>query len=506
MVPSSRYRPSSWSPAVSLPARRLSTAALAGLLLATTGQSVGPGLSAAASAGPLEAGQLSRLSAALVGTAAGIGDEYYPLDGNGGYDVRHYGVAVRYRPSTRVLTGTTTVRLTAERRLERFNLDLLLRASRVTVRGDRVPYDQSRHELTVRPRRAIPKGRTVTVTVTYRGTPAGLSYQGETPFERTPTGAIAVGEPHIAAWWFASNDHPSDKARFDFRLTVPRGMEAVSNGRLLDRRVVGDTTVWRWRPDRAMTTYLAFAAFGQYDLERGRTVNGPYVYAFEHGLGDAGPAARQSVRRTPAITRWLEKKFGNYPFADVGGVVPAARLGYALENQTRPIYGRDMFDFGPYPSLIVHEMAHQWFGDKVAVKRWRHIWLNEGFATYAEWLWRAHRGGRSPQKTFMRIYNVFDKGEDYWKLPIGDPGPERLFDWAVYERGAMTLQALRNRVGHRAFFRILRTWVHDHRDGLGSTAEFKRRAERISGEQLDGLFRAWLFSGEKPARTKANGF
>ena len=130
---------------MSVPVRRLSAAALAGVLLATTGQSVGPGLSAAASAGPLEAGALSRLSAALLGTAAGIGDEYYPLDGNGGYDARHYGVAVRYRPATRVLTGTTTVRLTAERRLERFNLDLLLRGSSVTVRVDRVPLDQSRH-------------------------------------------------------------------------------------------------------------------------------------------------------------------------------------------------------------------------------------------------------------------------------------------------------------------------------------------------------------------------
>jgi aminopeptidase N len=232
---------------------------------------------------------------------------------------------------------------------------------------------------------------------------------------------------------------------------------------------------------------------------------GPYVYAFERGLGRQARPARRSVRMTPVITRWLASKFGPYPFADLGGVVPAARLGYALENQTRPVYARDMFAFGAAPSLVVHEMAHQWFGDRVAVRRWRHIWLNEGFATYAEWLWHAKQGGRRPQQVFLRNYNVFDRGDPYWRLTIGDPGPARIFDVAVYERGAMTLQALRNRVGTRDFFRTLRVWVHGNRDGLGSTREFKRLAERVSREQLDGLFRAWLFSGDKPARTRANG-
>jgi aminopeptidase N len=157
------------------------------------------------------------------------------------------------------------------------------------------------------------------------------------------------------------------------------------------------------------------------------------------------------------------------------------------------------------PSLIVHEMAHQWFGDKVAVKRWRHIWLNEGFATYAEWLWHADQGGSRPNRVMLRNYNAFGADHPYWKLAIGDPGPQRLFAYGVYERGAMTLQAIRNRVGTREFFRTLRVWVRDNPDGLGTTAEFKRLAERISGEQLDRLFRAWLYSGDKPARVKANG-
>jgi hypothetical protein len=116
-----------------------------------------------------------------------------------------------------------------------------------------------------------------------------------------------------------------------------------------------------------------------------------------------------------------------------------------------------------------------------------------------------HTGSRSPQSNFLNTYHAFEASSAYWKLPIGNPGPQRMFDYAVYDRGAMTLQALRNRVGGRDFFTIARRWVHGNRDGVGGTGEFKQLAERVSGEQLDGLFRAWLYSGHKPAPTAANG-
>jgi aminopeptidase N len=186
-------------------------------------------------------------------------------------------------------------------------------------------------------------------------------------------------------------------------------------------------------------------------------------------------------------------------------VVPSRGLGFALENQTRPVYGLDMFTFGVDRGLIAHELSHQWFGDRVTVRQWRNIWLNEGFATYTEWLWGHHTGGKSPQRQFLDTYHVFEDSSLFWNVRIGDPGPHRLFDWAVYERGAMTLQALRNRVGSRAFFTIARRWVHANHDGVGSTREFRRLAEHVSGERLGGLFHAWLYDGSKPAPTHANG-
>jgi aminopeptidase N len=443
--------------------------------------------------------------AAAAANPVGIGDSYFPSAGNPGYDARGYSIDARYWPARGKLAGTATIRIEAKTRLEKFNLDLLLHAGRVSVDGVRAGVRKRRHELTVRPARPIPRGDTATVRVSYRGKPAKIRYHGVRPLVRTRTGAVAVGQPDIAAWWFPSNDHPQDKAMFSIRLTVPRGMEAIANGALTRHRSAGRTSTWQWSVGRPMATYLAFAAFGQYDIERGHAGGRPYLYAFERGLGAESRPARASLRATPRIVAWLERTWGRYPYRQMGGVVPNVDLGFALENQTRPVYGRDMFGFGAARSLVVHELAHQWFGDRVSLRRWKDIWLNEGFATYSEWLWDAHNGGRSPQQRLMRFYRLFEASNPFWKLRIGDPGAARLFDEAVYDRGAMTVQALRNRVGRDDFFRITRRWTHG-RDGVGSTRELTTLAEHISGEKLDGFFRHWLYAGTKPARTAENGF
>jgi aminopeptidase N len=148
--------------------------------------------------------------------------------------------------------------------------------------------------------------------------------------------------------------------------------------------------------------------------------------------------------------------------------------------------------------VIVHELAHQWFGDDVALARWQDIWLNEGFATYAEWLWEEHEGRGTPQQIFQTTYNAIDAADPFWSVVIGDPTLDRLFHDAVYVRGAMTLQALRNEVGDDDFFQIIRQWAASKSGGNGTTPQFIALAEQISGQQLDDLFDLWLFTGEKP--------
>jgi aminopeptidase N len=175
-------------------------------------------------------------------------------------------------------------------------------------------------------------------------------------------------------------------------------------------------------------------------------------------------------------------------------------LGFALENQTRPIYSSGFFySVSSGWSVIVHELAHQWVGDSLTVSAWQHIWLNEGFASYTEWLWAEHEGLGTADETF-ESWNYSDASDPFWSVVIGDPGPELIFDYAVYQRGALTLHALRRQVGDEAFFAILKEWTTSRAGESVGTSEFIALAERLSQQDLSALFEAWLFTPAKPTQ------
>jgi len=214
---------------------------------------------------------------------------------------------------------------------------------------------------------------------------------------------------------------------------------------------------------------------------------------------------RRSMRLmkiSPAVIEGLEKDLGDYPFSVVGGLTTSLNPGFALENQTRPTYPALGFH---YTSLVVHELAHQWFGDDIAVQGWRDIWLNEGFATFMEWRWEETHGGPNGQEILLRTYDGSAAESTFWTVTVADPGADSIFDGAIYDRGAMTLQALRNRVGDRVFWGIIRTWIDEQSGGNVSTEEFEETAERVSGQELTSFFTAWLRAPERPARTADNG-
>jgi hypothetical protein len=215
-----------------------------------------------------------------------------------------------------------------------------------------------------------------------------------------------------------------------------------------------------------------------------------------------GQLVDQALAREPDAIAFLSDLFGRYPFVAAGGIVDDLRgLGFALETQTRPVYALDFFEdrAGPPNSgVIVHELAHQWTGDSLAVARWQHIWLNEGFASYTEWLWSEHEGEASAQEIFDAVTSR-PADDPFWTLTIGDPGPDHLFDSPVYDRGAATLHALRLKIGDDAFFRLVHRWVRRNAGGNVSTRQFIALAERISGQDLEAFFDEWLFTPARPA-------
>ncbi|WP_237104926.1 M1 family metallopeptidase [Nonomuraea sp. MG754425] len=429
--------------------------------------------------------------------APGIGDPDFPSDGNGGYDVSHYDLVVDYTPTTKRLDGVATISAAATQELSAFNLDLTgLHVRGITVDGAPATFTRAGDELTVRPGRAISAGDPFKVKVTYTGQPkpakdnANLGTYGFIP---TSDGAFVASEPNGSKTWFPSNDHPADKATFDFTITVPAGVTALANGEMDEPPTTsGGKTTYRWRERHPMATYLATATLGRFDVRRGDTPGGI------PNLAATDPKFRDSLDSlytvSGEITDYWSEVFGPYPFSSTGGVVDDYSAGYALENQTKPLYG----GFAPDEMIVAHELAHQWFGNSLTIRRWKDLWLNEGFATYAEWLWAEHKGKQTAEATFTALHQR-PESDPMWAYPPGRAQPDDLFNQSVYTRGGMTLHALRRAVGDHTFFALLKAWTAEHRYGHVTTEEFVALAERLSGKDLGPLFDAWLFQPRRPA-------
>ena len=426
--------------------------------------------------------------------SAGLGDPFFPLAGNGGYDVAHYSLDFGYNPTTRRLDGTATIRATATQDLSRFDLDLRgFDISRLEVNGVAAAFTRDGQELVITPQSGLPAGAAFTVTVDYAGEPSVVtdpdqSIEGWVP---TDDGAFVVGEPQGSPAWYPVNDNPRDKATFDFTVTVPEGLTVMANGVLVSQTSSGGATTWVWRESLPMAPYLATATLGRFDLTQYRLASGIPTYI----AVDPTLSTSSVLRKLPEIVDFYSSIYGPYPFDAVGAIVDDAKnVGYSLETQTKPV-----FDRPPDETTLAHELSHMWYGDSVTLTQWPDMWLHEGFATWSEWIWSEHKGRKSAHNWFKTLYNTPAQDTAFWTPPPGDPGtPVYLFNGTIYNRGGMTLQALREKVGDPVFFGILRDWAAEHRYGNVTTPEFIALAERDSGMNLQHFFDVWLYQPEKP--------
>ncbi|MFS8199320.1 M1 family metallopeptidase [Streptomyces sp. CWNU-52B] len=439
-----------------------------------------------------------------VAGGAGVRDPYFPKSGNGGYDVIHYGLTLDYEPGARRLVGKAAIEARAEQDLSAFNLDLKgMKVESVEVAGAAARFNRSGdHELTVRPRDDLGKGDVFTAVVRYSGVPQTItdpdgSEEGWLP---TEDGALALGEPTGAMAWFPGNHHPSDKAAYDIEVGVPEGLEAVSNGELRSRTRSGGRAVFDWHVAEPMASYVAMVAVGEFDIRRSEAGGVPSYVAVDRGVAGA---ADEVLGRLPEVMEWAERRFGPYPFSSTGAVVEREDdSGYALETQNRPV-----FPGAPSVGLLVHELIHQWYGNSVTPESWRDMWLNEGFATYAEWMWEEDHGGESVQDVFDALYDgdYFDEKADseaVWAFPPArPPGASQISDSPVYERGAMVLHKVRETVGDKVFFGILKGWAATRRHGNADTDDFTAYVEKKApGRDLSEVWDVWLYGDGRPGQ------
>jgi aminopeptidase N len=481
---------------------------------AATAASGSAGMASVATMQPATAGGAS--GAADVGPQlpaqpgeAGLGDEDFADYGNSGYDVGHYDIKIRYTPGEDKIEGVTTITLTPNIHLSRFNLDFVLAVSDVTVDGSKAMFaKEGHHELVITPAASLPAGRPVDVVVKYADVPGKVRVTNVQLGGWWPTrdGVIAAGAPESAWWWFPNNDHPSDKATHAVTVTVPDNLVAISNGVQVMPPMAAETgfKTWSWVSMKPQQSNVTLLAIGDFEVTESKTASGlPVTLAYSKRSNSAN--ARASLDKTVEIVAWEESVFGPYPFEAVGGVLsPSDGINYAMEMQTRPTYPLSYFAAGGGgDSVIAHENAHQWFGNATAVKHWRDVWLSEGFATYAEWLYSEQQGNGTAQELFDAAYARAGASDPFWQVVVGDPGRQKVFDQAVYNRGAMTLQQVRVAVGDAKFFEILKMWSDTHRYGNATIEDFIALCEMASGKQLQDLFKAWLFTAGKPQLTGA---
>ncbi|HYO40003.1 MAG TPA: M1 family metallopeptidase [Nocardioidaceae bacterium] len=444
--------------------------------------------------------------------APGVGDRLYPRLGNGGYDALHYSLRLRYatRSPAQAVQGTVRMVARSTKALSRFNLDFGgTRVGRVLVDGRAARAVRVGEELVVTPARAIAEGAPFVVVVRrFRATPTTPDpfQPSSTSFFSTRDGSATAGQPDGMHDVFPSNDHPRDKAAFAFRIDVPRGTTAVANGVLTGVQPRGRRTVFTYRQQQPMATELTQVAVGAFRVVRRDPVDGVRVRDVVPRRLVAAYDRRLAVERQQL--RWMRERVGDYPFDTYGSLLVDTNLGFALETQTLSLFDTQLFrqPRAGWEPVMLHELAHQWFGNSVSPRQWSDVWVNEGHATWYELSYaadrgqlRGHTGGfRTVEGTMRRVY----EGSDFLRSEFGPVARPRsgdeLFNPHVYYGGALALFALRQQVGVGAFRRIEQEWVRRYQGRSASTRDFIRLSSEVSGQPLDRFLTAWLYGSTTP--------
>jgi aminopeptidase N len=478
----------------------VTTTAAVATTLASSSSAVTAVATVAATVAPAADPAPTTSTTVLVGgnPAATLGDIYYPELGNAGIDVTHVDLALAWQPTDGVLTGTATLDITAVEPLASFHLDFTgFSIDTLHVNGQTARFSRALDDLEIVPESVIAPGA-FQVTVRYSGKPEqGKDTVGRPlGWLRTNGGAYTLAEPDGAHYWFPSNDHPSDKATYDFHIDVPTPLTAVANGKLTGTTAGAGRRTFSYQANEPMATYLALVAIGQFRIVEKTSASGLPLRSVEPTIwsneGEYLPV-------TETMIDFFSQRFGPYPFESYGLLFTDSVRNLAMETQTISMFSAaDMHGVrGDDQAFLAHELAHQWFGDAVSPIRWNDVWLNESFATYADWLWtfRDNPAGLEQLAEENRRSATEDRRV---RGSTGNPKPEYLFGRQVYSGGAIVLHALRREVGDDRFFDILQTWFTRYRYKSAGTVDFVAVATEIAQRDMAPFLTQWLDADQLP--------
>lgn len=465
-----------------------------------------------------ESGASPSTSRAISGidAADGLGDPLYPDLGNAGYDVQHVDGSIRLDTSSGRLQGHAEIEAIALDNLDSWSVDLdVLFPSEVLVNGAEAKWTHEGGELRIDPDAVVQKGESFLMSIAYSGltepydSPAATFMMG---MQRSQDGFFALSEPDGTSSWMPANDHPSDKATYRLAISVPGPLVAAASGTLIDT-VQGDDgfITYTFETRDPVAPYLL--AFGVGGFKRVEEQSAAGVDIRNYFDVDIRESSLSIFDRQGEMIDFLAERFGPYPFEVYGAMVlETSEVAVALETQTLSTFGTQILGLGE--EVVIHELAHQWFGDSVSLRRWNDIWLNEGFATYTQWLWIEET--RGPEFRDVRIAQSYDlmsgrqflNGTDSEPVaaaqayrqfpPAGSPRADDIFNASVYLRGGLTLHALRLEVGDEDFFEIARTFQKQFAYGNADTADFVATVASVTGRDLTDFLNAWLYDEAMP--------
>jgi len=440
-----------------------------------------------------------------------LGDSYFPLLGNEGYDALHYHLDITPDFDAETLDATVEIKIQATQNLTEFNLDFWgYTITDVTINGQSVKYGRDQGELMIIPNDPIAIGDTFEVTVAYNGKPReGIPedvFYGDPEFLASAGwvfyagGSFVTSEPRGASFWYPVNDHPKDKATYSFSITVPEPYVVATSGELIE--VINDNGMLTYKSmlNDLTASYLVTVHTGDLILDETRKEGQvPIRNYFESRHFQR---ARAIFEDTSEMITFYEGIIGEYPLDVYGSVVVDFDLPFALETQTLSTYGTRILEDSVRTGVILaHELVHQWFGNSVSLARWQDIWLNEGFASYLSLMWLTEIYEDDVMQSVLNDWYARISDPDFINTApdaIGDPNAEYLFHDAVYWRGALTLHALRQRVGDDVFFEMIRTYFQRFKDSNATVEDFIALANEVSGEDLTDLFDVWLYQKVVP--------
>jgi aminopeptidase N len=423
-------------------------------------------------------------------------------------DIQHLALVIEVDPARRRVAGTATLRVAViAPDLTTIELDAVeLEIDRVAVNNTAATFRHTGKKLRVELAEPAAAGSELTIAIAYRGSPRrGLYFIApDEAYPHKPVQVWSQGQDEDSRYWFPCFDTPNAKATSEVTVSVPAKLFALSNGTLISDRTDGDRRTLHWRLDVPHSCYLVTLAVGDFATIETRWRDVPVVYYVERGHE---AAAERTLARTPQMLELFSTKFGvPYPYPRYAQVFVADFIFGGMENtsatsltDTVLIDERAALDYD-VDALVAHELAHQWFGDLVTCRDWAEGWLNEGFATYSEYIWREHHEGRDAADLELDEWAEMYFGEDsgryrrtvatkHYEEPID------IFDHHLYEKGGRILHMLRDVVGDAAFYKALAHYLGKHRHGVVESRDRARAVEEATGKNLDWFFSQWVIDG-----------